>query len=48
MMDVAKVSVQHQITIPKDVRLYLMIEAGDKVVFSLNEDTGDIIFRRAK
>lgn len=40
-MDLAKVTVQGQITIPSDLRRYLGIKGGDKVVFL--KDKGRVI-----
>jgi AbrB family looped-hinge helix DNA binding protein len=45
-MPTATVTSKGQITIPKEVRELLRVEAGDQVDFSLNE-RGDIVVRSA-
>ena len=45
-MNLAKISLNGQITIPIEVRRALLLEAGDKVLF-INKPTGEIVIENA-
>ena len=44
MMSIATVTSKGQITIPMDIRVSLGLEAGDRVDFVLDAETGRVVF----
>jgi AbrB family looped-hinge helix DNA binding protein len=45
-MDVSKLTVKHQVTIPADVRTTLGVKAGDHVAFEVED--GKVVVRKAR
>ena len=37
-MKIARITIKGQVTIPKEVRLHLGIQAGDSIIFTMEED----------
>lgn len=46
MLDVSKITVKGQVTIPQEFREKLNLKSGDKVIFVENKD-GDIVIKNA-